>query len=291
MPQFLGKILFLENYDIELAKKLVQGVDIWMNTPTRPLEASGTSGMKAVMNGGLHFSVLDGWWVEGYEDKAGWALPQERTYNEQELQNQLDAELIYNILEQEVQPLFYNRNSDGVPEKWVGYIKNSIAHVAPKFTTKRMIEDYQSRFYEKLFIRTTEFRKEYYQKVKSIAQWKKKIARNWDKIEVMETQFPAVGAGSPELGSKNKIQIVLRLPELEAKDISIEMVFAELDHNESAKVLRAQPFQQVRTENSLVFYEIEFQVQNAGITNYGIRMFPTCDCIPHRQDFNFVRWI
>ncbi|MCF8372156.1 MAG: alpha-glucan family phosphorylase [Bacteroidales bacterium] len=291
MPQFLGKILFLENYDIELAKKLVQGVDIWMNTPTRPLEASGTSGMKAVMNGGLHFSVLDGWWVEGYEDKAGWALPMEKTYDDQHLQNQLDAELIYNILEQEVQPLFYNRNSNNIPEKWIGYIKNSIAHVAPKFTMKRMIEDYQAGFYGKLFNRTNELRKNYYQSVQTLAQWKKKVARNWDKIEVVETQFPSMGTGTLELGAKNKIQVVLRLPEMDAKDISLEIVFAELDSNQKVKVSKTQLFKQTHTENSLTFYEIEFQVQKAGITNYGIRMFPTCDCIPHRQDFNFVRWI
>lgn len=291
MPQFIGKILFLENYDIELAKKLVQGVDIWMNTPTRPLEASGTSGMKAVMNGGLHFSVLDGWWVEGYEEKAGWALPMENTYDDPQLQNQLDAELIYNILEQEVQPLFYNRNSDDVPEEWVAYIKNSIAHVAPKFTTKRMIEDYQSGFYEKLFHRTNEFRKDYYQNVQALATWKKKLARNWDKIEVVEAIFPSTSTGIFETGTKNRIEVVLRLPEIEAKDIGLEIVFTEGENDQKTKVLRTQLFKQVRVENSLVFYELEFQLHKAGITNYGIRMFPTCDCIPHRQDFNFVRWI
>ncbi len=289
--RFLGRILFLENYDIELAKKLVQGVDIWLNTPTRPLEASGTSGMKAVMNGGMHFSVLDGWWVEGYEEKAGWALPMDRTYDDQNLQNKLDAETIYNILEQEIQHLFYHRNSKNIPEEWVSYIKNSIAHVAPKFTMKRMIEDYQDGFYGKLFERTKMFKSDYYKRAMDVAQWKKKIARNWDKIEVVHSEFPSAHSGLLKQGVKSKISIALRLPEIDAKDISIEMVIVASGNNGTEKVEKRKPFHIVRQESNVVYYEIEFQAQHAGITKYGIRIFPTCECIPHRQDFSFVRWI
>ena len=118
MPEFAGKVIFLENYDIELAKYLTQGVDIWLNTPTRPLEASGTSGEKAVMNGTIHFSVLDGWWVEGYRAFAGWALPKKRTYENQELQDDIDAETIYNMLEYEIVPAYYSFNDQGVPVEW-----------------------------------------------------------------------------------------------------------------------------------------------------------------------------
>jgi alpha-glucan phosphorylase-like protein len=147
LPAFLGKIIFIEDYDISLAKKLVQGVDIWLNTPTRPQEASGTSGMKAVMNGALHFSVLDGWWVEGYREGAGWALPAERTYQNQEFQNELDTQTIYNLLENEIVPLFYKRDENGIPHDWIKFIKKSIGEIAPQFTTKRMIDDYLDRFY------------------------------------------------------------------------------------------------------------------------------------------------
>ncbi len=148
-PEFLGKIFFIENYDIELAKKLVRGVDIWLNTPTRPLEASGTSGEKAVMNGVLNLSVLDGWWAEGYRPNAGWALREARTYANQQFQDELDSETIYDLLEEEILPLFYNRNK-GIPEKWIAFIKNSIAEVAPHYTMKRMLDDYQHKFYNKL---------------------------------------------------------------------------------------------------------------------------------------------
>ena len=148
-PEFLGKIIFLENYDMQLARRLVTGVDIWLNTPTRPLEASGTSGEKALMNGVLNFSVLDGWWLEGYREGAGWALSEKITYQNQEYQDQLDAATIYSILETEILPLFYARNKKGFSEGWVRTIKNSIAQIAPHYTMKRQLDDYYAKFYNK----------------------------------------------------------------------------------------------------------------------------------------------
>ena len=145
-PEFLGKIIFLEDYDMQLARRLVSGVDIWMNTPTRPLEASGTSGEKAEMNGVVNLSVLDGWWVEGYREGAGWALKQERTYQNQGYQDQLDAATIYSLLENEILPLYYNRNEQGFSEGWIKTIKNSIATIAPNYTMKRQLDDYYDKF-------------------------------------------------------------------------------------------------------------------------------------------------
>lgn len=124
MPQFSGKIIFLQNYDMELARRLVQGVDVWLNTPTRPLEASGTSGEKCVMNGVLQFSVLDGWWVEGYKEGAGWALPMETVFSDPQYQNELDAEMIYNTIEEEIVPKYYDRDADGIPRAWMASVKN-----------------------------------------------------------------------------------------------------------------------------------------------------------------------
>ncbi|KAB6292019.1 glycosyltransferase family 1 protein, partial [Bacteroides xylanisolvens] len=143
-PEFLGKIIFLENYDMQLARRLVSGVDIWLNTPTRPLEASGTSGEKALMNGVVNFSVLDGWWLEGYREGAGWALTEKRTYQNQEHQDQLDAATIYSILETEILPLYYARNKKGYSEGWIKVVKNSIAQIAPHYTMKRQLDDYYS---------------------------------------------------------------------------------------------------------------------------------------------------
>ncbi len=181
-PEFLGKIVFLQNYDMTLAKIMVQGADIWLNTPTRPLEASGTSGEKAVLNGTLHFSVLDGWWVEGYQPEAGWALTNEITYEDNNLQDDLDSEIIYSLLEQEIIPAFYDRNKTDIPETWVRYMKNSIASIAPHFVTSRMLHDYNQRFYSKLFKRTKAMAEDDFEMAKRISSWKKRIKRAWNNI-------------------------------------------------------------------------------------------------------------
>ena len=148
-PEFQGRIIFVEDYDFLLARRLVSGVDIWMNTPTRPLEASGTSGEKAEMNGVVNLSVKDGWWLEGYREGAGWALTEKRTYQNQGYQDQLDAATIYSLLENEILPLYYAKDKNGLSKGWIQVIKNSIAKIAPHYTMKRQLDDYYSKFYEK----------------------------------------------------------------------------------------------------------------------------------------------
>lgn len=177
-PEFLGKIIFLENYDMQLARRLVSGVDIWLNTPTRPLEASGTSGEKALMNGVVNFSVLDGWWLEGYREGAGWALTEKRTYQNQEHQDQLDAATIYSILETEILPLYYARNKKGYSEGWIKVVKNSIAQIAPHYTMKRQLDDYYSKFYCKLAKRFQTLAANDNAKAKEIAAWKEDVVAN-----------------------------------------------------------------------------------------------------------------
>lgn len=179
-PEFLGKIIFLENYDMQLARRLVSGVDIWLNTPTRPLEASGTSGEKALMNGVVNFSVLDGWWLEGYREGAGWALTEKRTYQNQEHQDQLDAATIYSILETEILPLYYARNKKGYSEGWIKVVKNSIAQIAPHYTMKRQLDDYYSKFYCKLAKRFQTLAANDNAKAKEIAAWKEDVVAKWD---------------------------------------------------------------------------------------------------------------
>ena len=185
-PEFLGKIIFLEDYDFQLARRLVSGVDIWMNTPTRPLEASGTSGEKAEMNGVVNLSVLDGWWVEGYREGAGWALPQKRTYENQAYQDQLDAATIYSLLENEIVPLYYNKDKKtGYSKDWVKVIKNSIATIAPHYTMKRQLDDYYDKFYIKQAKRFKEISANDNKLAKDIALWKETVAERWDSIRVV----------------------------------------------------------------------------------------------------------
>lgn len=290
MPQFLGKILFLENYEIGLAKRLVQGVDIWMNTPTRPLEASGTSGMKAVMNGGLHFSVLDGWWVEGYQKDAGWALPMERTYDDQQLQNNLDAEMIYNIFESEILPSYYSFNAEHVPVEWVKLMKNSIAHVAPKFTMKRMIEDYKDRFYHKLYRRSIRIQDNEHELARNIAMWKKRVLRSWPAVSAEEILMPYMNSTALKIGLKYEGSVRLNIGDLLPEDIGVELVIVGKDRKGCQMIDTLIPFKFEKNEGKQAFFILEFTPVKPGSLSYGIRVYANNPELPHRQDFDLVKW-
>ena len=291
MPQFLGKVIFLENYDMRLAKRLISGVDIWLNTPTRPLEASGTSGEKAQMNGVLNFSVLDGWWLEGYVKGAGWALTEKRTYEVQEYQDQLDAATIYSMLENEIIPLYYAKNTKGYSPEWIQYIKNSIAQITPRFTTKRMIDDYIARFYTKLASRSAILNADNYSKAKEIAAWKEKIAEGWDRINVLSLDVPEKLLHNPQVGEMYNINIVIDIDGLNDKGIGIELVATKLGKNNVDILYDVDELKLVKAEGSKMFFSIDYQLNKAGSFKYGFRMFPKNEDLPHRQDFCYVRWI
>jgi glycogen phosphorylase/synthase len=291
-PEFMGKIIFLPNYDMELAKKLVQGVDIWLNTPTRPLEASGTSGEKAVMNGVLHFSVLDGWWAEGYQPNSGWALTEKQTYIDENFQDELDAETIYSLLENEIAPLFYFREIDDVPNGWVRYIKNSISKVASNFTMNRMLDDYNNRFYKKLYEREKKVAANDFEVAIEIATWKKKISRAWESIEVLSVKYPDVSQEDIILAKKYGSEVVLDLNEINPSDVGVELVIASFDKDESKlKIIFSQEFELVKTENKIAHYKIEVVPTKPGIFDLGVRIFPKNPLLPHRQDLNYIKWI
>ena len=290
LPEFLGKIVFLENYDMNLAKQLVQGVDIWMNTPTRPLEASGTSGMKAVMNGAMNFSVLDGWWCEGYREGAGWALPEKRTYQNQDMQNKLDSEMIYTILENDIVPLFYQRGVDDVPHAWIQYFKKCVAEIAPEFTTKRMIDDYQERFYSKLGERTAMLRKDNYKAVDEMVAWKQKVSEVWDQIFVESVEIDK--SNEPfKLGEPYSGTIKVDLKGLKPEDINFEFILSEQNEAEEREIVECKEFSFSAMEGILAVYTLSFVPNRSGTFNYGIRMYPYHKNLPYRQDFSYIRWI
>lgn len=292
LPQFVGKIIFLENYDMRLAKRLISGVDIWLNTPTRPQEASGTSGEKALMNGVLNFSVLDGWWYEGYREKAGWAITDKRTYENQAHQDELDAVTLYNTLENEILPLYYAKDeTKGYSPEWIQYIKNSIAQIAPNYTTKRMMDDYFDRFYLKLSNRSALLRENNFEKAKEITQWKEAIAENWDNIEVVEINMPDKMIHNPQAGEKYSIDIVIDLHNGNEKGIGIELVTLGTDQNNQDKLIATKELSLTKAEGSRLHFSINYQLDNAGVFKYGFRMFPKNDLLPHRQDFSFVKWL
>ena len=271
--------------------RLISGVDIWLNTPTRPLEASGTSGEKAQMNGVLNFSVLDGWWLEGYVKGAGWALTEKRTYEVQEYQDQLDAATIYSMLENEIIPLYYAKNTKGYSPEWIQYIKNSIAQITPRFTTKRMIDDYIARFYTKLASRSAIINANNYSKAKEIAAWKEKIAEGWDRIQVLSLEVPEKLLHNPQVGEMYNINVAINIEGLNDKGIGIELVATKLGKNNVDVLFDVQELKLIKTEGAKMFFSIDYQLNQAGSFKYGFRMFPKNEDLPHRQDFCFVRWI
>ncbi len=291
LPQFKGKVLFVQNYDMNLAKMLIQGVDVWLNTPTRPLEASGTSGEKAVMNGTLHFSVLDGWWVEGYRPNAGWALPKERSYDVQDFQDELDAGTIYNTLEDEIIPAFYNRNEKGIPVEWIGYIKNTISKVAPNFTTCRMIRDYQEKFYQPQYSRTLSLVENDYQLAKELAAWKFRVSSIWDSIEVIDVQISHGVTNPMKIGQDYPAKAVIDLKGLSSEEVGLELVIALNGNSQPLKLIEKMEFSVENFENNIATYIIDVHLQKSGTYSYGLRLFPKNKNLSHRQDFRYVKWL
>lgn len=290
-PEFLGKIIFLENYDIELARKLVQGVDIWLNTPTRPLEASGTSGMKAVLNGALHFSVLDGWWVEGYKEDAGWALPEKRTYENQDFQDELDAEIIYSMLENEIVPPFYRRDKNDIPKDWIYFIKKSIAEIGPEFTTKRMLNDYISRFYNKLHDRSILVKKKDYSLAIEIAKWEKQISQRWQSLEVVHLNIEDYGKNPIDITKEYSAELGLKLGELSTDEIGVDLILANDIINGEPNIYKIYPVELSRIESTIAFYNFEKLPEKPGNFSYAFRIYARNNNLLHKQDFCLVKWV
>mgnify|MGYP002613107134 CR=1 FL=1 len=289
-PEFLGKIIFLENYDMQLARRLVSGVDIWLNTPTRPLEASGTSGEKALMNGVVNFSVLDGWWLEGYREGAGWALTEKRTYQNQEHQDQLDAATIYSILETEILPLYYARNKKGYSEGWIKVVKNSIAQIAPHYTMKRQLDDYYNKFYNKLAKRFHMLSANDNAKAKEIAAWKEEVVAKWDSIEIVSCdKLEDLKAGDIESGKEYTITYVIDEKGLNDA-VGLELVTTYTTADGKQHVYSVEPFSVVKKEGDLYTFQVKHSLSNAGSFKVSYRMFPKNPELPHRQDFCYVRW-
>ena len=289
-PEFLGKIIFLEDYDMQLARRLVSGVDIWMNTPTRPLEASGTSGEKAEMNGVVNLSVLDGWWVEGYRKDAGWALPEERTYENQAYQDRLDAATIYSLLESEIIPLYYAKNKKGYSENWIKVIKNSIATIAPHYTMKRQLDDYYDKFYIREAERSAQLKANDNRLAKEIAQWKETVVERWDSIHVVSKETSVLDNGG-ETGVNYTMRYVIDEQGLDDA-VGLELVVLKPETDPSdRKIYGVHEFKMVGHEGNNYTFELNVEPDEAGSFRSCVRMFPKNDKLPHRQDFCYVKWL
>lgn len=289
-PRFIGRIVFVPGYDITLAKRLVQGVDVWMNNPTRPQEASGTSGEKASMNGVMHFSVLDGWWVEGYVKDAGWALPQERTYDDYEYQNELDAATIYSTIENEIAPDYYDIDNTGRSSKWIGYIKNTVAMVASNFTTNRMLSDYCKQYYFPQSERYSRLVADGGKVAKEIAAWKKFVGEEWNNMRIVSYTQPNA---SYTLSDKNKLEseVVIDLGRLKPEDIGVEMLLTSTDAKGQLHIQEVFNYELVSYENGVATFKTSVLPERTGMYEVGTRVYPKNAELPHRQDFPLVKWL
>ena len=291
LDRFIGKIVFIPGYDISIAKRLVQGVDVWMNNPTRPLEASGTSGEKASMNGVMHFSVLDGWWVEGYKPGAGWALPLERTYDDQNYQNELDAATIYTTIENEIAPAYYDVDKSlGLSPTWVGYIKNTIAQVANNFTTNRMLTDYCDQYYIPQSERAGNMVADDYKMARVISAWKKKARREWQNVEVISQTQPDPSYSLTESNALTS-EVVLNLGDLSPQDIGVEMLFATTDVKHQLHIQEKCDYEVVEFDDGVAKYRASILPDRTGMYQVAVRMFAKNPLLPHRQDFELVKWL
>lgn len=290
-PEFAGKVIFLEGYNMEMAHLLVQGVDIWLNTPTRPMEASGTSGMKAAMNGVMNFSVLDGWWAEGYRPDSGWALPLENTYDDPTLQDELDAETLYNTFEEDIIPKYYRQNEEGVSEEWVQYIRNIISKVAPLFSMKRMMDDYFSRFYNKLAKRGGQLQKNQFKEAKEMAEWKKTITQRWAGIHLVDRDIFDTDNYSLTLGESFKVGIKVYCNGVLPENLGVEALFFKRKSETELELRNSYPLTLTNGKGDIATFSAELNPQMSGVYEYGFRLYPKHENLPHRQDLGLIKWL
>lgn len=291
MPQFQGKIIFLEDYNMIVAKRLVTGVDIWLNTPTRPLEASGTSGEKALMNGVLNFSVLDGWWYEGYkfDEQAGWALTDKITYTDNAQQDKLDAATIYSMLENQIIPLYFNKNYKGYSPEWIQYIKRSLGHIAPHFTMKRQLDDYIERFYKPEAKRAAKLEAHDFAKAREIVAWKEEVASKWNDVQILAVDYNDAMSNALSTGSDLEISCKLDTKGL-GDSIGVELVYYR-EHDGESTFAGTEDLKVKEREGNVYTYALKMKIKEAGMFRYALRMYPKNSDLPHRMDFAYVRWI
>jgi len=291
--RFRDKIIFLEDYDINVASVLVQGCDVWLNNPRRPQEASGTSGMKAAINGGLHLSVLDGWWAEGYNGLNGFKIGNGEETENVEIQDKFDAEMLYNTLEREVVPLFYALNEIGLPAEWLARMKNSIATAGELFSSQRMLMNYADQFYVSALQASARMSQDNFEPTRLISKWLDKMSKNWDKITIKNVDIPVSGT-ELFVGQKLPISIDVSLGEISPDDVSIELVSGRLNAQEQITNFKPVIVNQLSgakgTQNGVYTFAGEVTLAESGRFGISARIIPKNDTLPHTIRPKLISW-
>lgn len=282
-------MVFLEDYDMEIARHMVQGADVWLNTPRRPLEACGTSGMKAVANGVLHVSVLDGWWDEGYDRDIGWAIGTGEVYDDHTYQDDLESRSLYDILEKEIVPLFYDRGADGLPRRWLAMMKASLHQLCPIFNTHRMVEEYWDWFYVPAAEHGTELKKEAWNGLKSLADWREKIMFNWSNVAIKDIEMEQ--ADDVELGEVYHVEAKVFLGNLSTEDVLVEAYCGRLDPSEQYVDRFAQIMNPSETVGDHVYrYQCDVRFEETGHFGLNIRITPNHPTLVGRHAMGLAVW-
>ncbi len=289
MPEFRKHIVFIENYDIEVARNLVQGVDVWLNTPRRPMEASGTSGMKVTANGGINLSILDGWWCEGYNGENGWAIGAGEEYDKHDYQDEVESGLLYELLENTVVPLFYDRSTHNIPHRWIEMIKTSIKTICPFFNTNRMVEEYASQFYLPNINKWHLLADNSWHETRTLTQWKQKTKQVWDKVNIVDVQIPL--EHSPKVGDRLPIKVKVHLGELSPDEVRVEAYIGRLD--EKGEIPEGHPLPLLYTgnqEGNHYYFEGKLLCLSSGRIGFTIRCYPYKKELGHKFDLGLLTW-
>ena len=290
MPQFKGKIFLLENYNIAMSRYLISGVDVWLNNPRRPMEASGTSGQKASVNGVINFSVLDGWWAEGYNQKNGWTIGNNSEYDSYEAQDQADSQSLYRTLEEKIIPTYYNRENSNIPQKWIGFMKNSILSTGGKYSTARMLVDYTNQYYMPL----AKLTKKYYLDIDTVAEyngWKKDLYRNWKDIQITQTDnFDNI---TIDAGNKIEVGCEVELPNIDIENIEVEVYYGKILENGIVENVSIIPMELTDSdeEQRKYYFTAKIELTTGGNYGYTFRVMPKNEMILEPANLDLVKWI
>ncbi|MDQ6660012.1 MAG: alpha-glucan family phosphorylase [Chloroflexota bacterium] len=284
---FKGKVVFLENYDIDMARYLVSGTDVWLNNPVRPHEASGTSGQKAALNGQPNCSILDGWWAEGYNGKNGWAIGEEREYHDADVQAEADSLSLYRLLEEEIVPTYYSRGVDGIPHAWIAMMKEAIRTCAPQFSMSRMVKEYTTKFYVPEMHQSQQIAPNRYEKARVLAKWKEQVRQYWNQLELF---VDARRDGQLSLGEGIEIRAWVRADDLLPEDLCVELVYGEAkDEQMVAQHTIPMPYSRQELDGSYR-YDIHLKPAESGSIAYGVRVLPTHPALTGKHDMGLMRW-
>ncbi len=291
-PEFRHRIVFLEDYDMLVARYLVQGVDVWMNTPRRPKEASGTSGMKVIYNGGLNFSILDGWWAEGYDPAFGWAIGNGEEYPEYEWDHQdfVESEALYNILEHDIIPLYYDRTRDNLPREWIARVKNSIATLAPFFNTDRMVQEYTDQTYIPCAAMTTDLTTPTLDKGLAYAAWRSKVSEAWNNVSVRNVE---ISEKTLKVGTKLEVKAVVQLGSLKPDDVQVQLYYGQLNpRGDISSGGKAIPMQLVgaNADGGSYTFTTQLSYDTSGERGLSVRILPQNDSLPTPFQPGMIRW-